>query len=374
LVAVNLAVIGCGGLKSLYDREAYNKKGVEISEKEKTGFAGTSYYPDIYYIILDSYASSSTLKEDYGYDNHEFVDYLEKRGFYVAFRSASNYHYTYLSLASSLNMEYINSLSRISNQSSRCVILAEMVKNNKAKNFLKSKGYKFINLGSRSVITNYNWYADVNMQPGVTNEFLAIFLRTTMLRPLEGFLGYDARKRVLDAFAMLGKAAKIKGPKFVFAHFDVPHPPYIFGPNGEYVAGAASGMPDDAEKERKMYLNQLIFTTKKTEALIDEILSGSERPPVIILQGDHGPVSMFNDDGMVLRPDVGMSKRRMRILNAYYLPGMDKKILYESITPINTFRVIFNLYFGASFDLLDDRVYYQLPDNKFMDVTDLIHD
>ena len=55
------------------------------------GAGGADTPRDIYYIIVDGYASSSTLEEIYGYDNHEFTDYLTERGFYVASESRSNY-------------------------------------------------------------------------------------------------------------------------------------------------------------------------------------------------------------------------------------------------------------------------------------------
>jgi hypothetical protein len=69
-------------------------------------------YPDIYYIILDGHARSDILAELYGYDNNWFVDSLRQRGFYVADRSRTNYAQTYLSLASTLNMTYLDSLAQ----------------------------------------------------------------------------------------------------------------------------------------------------------------------------------------------------------------------------------------------------------------------
>jgi len=52
---------------------------------------------------------------------------------------------SYLSMASSLNMEYINYLSDIAGlESNDRVVPYEMIKNNKVMNFLKSRGYKFI--------------------------------------------------------------------------------------------------------------------------------------------------------------------------------------------------------------------------------------
>ena len=78
-------------------------------------------------------------------------------------------------------------------------------------------------------------------------------------------------------------------------------------------------------------------------ALVEEILAKSDVPPIIILQGDHG-VWWESEE------------HRTEILNAYYLPGEGSKLLYKTISPVNSFRVVFNLYFGTDYELLDDRV------------------
>ena len=66
--------------------------------------------------------------------------------------------------------------------------------------------------------------------------------------------------------------------------------------------------------------------------------------PIIIIQGDHGLFSSNLD-------------WRFGILNAYYLPGHND-LLYPKITPVNTFRLIFNSYFGTDYQLLPDISYY----------------
>ena len=67
-------------------------------------------------------------------------------------------------------------------------------------------------------------------------------------------------------------------------------------------------------------------------------------------------------------------KQKFGILNAFYLPEVDNDILYPTITPVNTFRVVFNLYFDADFELLPDENYatnYRNI-NSFIGVTDKI--
>ena len=53
-----------------------------------------------------------TLRDLYGYDNSPFLDFLRSKGFYVADKSVTNYPRTELSVASSLNMKYMNYLSK----------------------------------------------------------------------------------------------------------------------------------------------------------------------------------------------------------------------------------------------------------------------
>ena len=46
------------------------------------------------------------------------------------------------------------------------------------------------------------------------------------------------------------------------------------------------------------------------------------------------------------------------ILNAILLPEMNKDLLSNKITPVNTFRLIFKNYFNIEIDLLKDKVFY----------------
>jgi len=75
---------------------------------------------------------------------------------------------------------------------------------------------------------------------------------------------------------------------------------------------------------------------------VDEILKNSAQPPIIIIQGDHG-LQYYNP---------------FPILNVYYLPDNGSQDLYPTISPINSFAVIFNHYFGAQLALK--------PDNSFL--------
>ncbi|NHZ87321.1 MAG: hypothetical protein GWP19_15865, partial [Planctomycetia bacterium] len=76
--------------------QLYDKKCIECLDLTASDFEEVTEYRDIYYIILDGYASTSTLKDVCGYDNQNFNNYLISKGFYVASKSQSNYPMTFL--------------------------------------------------------------------------------------------------------------------------------------------------------------------------------------------------------------------------------------------------------------------------------------
>jgi hypothetical protein len=129
----------------------------------------------------------------------------------------------------------------------------------------------------------------------------------------------------------------MQGPKFIYAHIISPHPPFVFDTNGDFEI-----WPED---DPQGYATQVAFISKQIEATVKGIIEHAAVPPVIILQGDHG----INGTD---------PQRRMKIFNAYYLPGEGKQWLYPSISPVNTFRVVLNSYFGGSLELLPDQSFY----------------
>ncbi len=374
LVLISLLNIGTYKIKT---RNLLHEKGsLGARELTKVDSVQTEVLHDIYYIILDGYAGSSTLKEVYKYNNQEFVNYLIEKGFFLASKSRSNYATTFLSLASSLNMEYVNYLTDLARGESQDWRAAyQMIKDNKVVNFLKSKGYKYVHINSGWGPTDYNKYADLNIQCGRINEFLMIIIQTTILKAFEDFIiGDDSRARILCTFSRLSELNKMKEPKFVFAHILSPHPPYVFGANGEPTPKAIYQMDRNVWELKEDYLNQLSFINKKVQTLIDTILLRSEVPPIIVLQADHGSASTWwntGSSGWDEHPTELMLRERMGIFNAYYLPPGGNSLIFDSITPVNTFRLIFNIYFNMQFTLLSDKNYFSIYSNpyEFVDVT-----
>jgi len=110
------------------------------------------------------------------------------------------------------------------------------------------------------------------------------------------------------------------------------------------------------------------FVDRMLEEIIDAILNRSSQPPIIILQGDHGPGGFLN----WFSPQRTCLCERTSILNAYYLPSGVSKDLYPTISPVNSFRVILNSYFGTHLDLLPDRTFFTSHRliRQIIDITD----
>jgi len=374
IVAATLIIISLINI-SIYQIRTINSRQDRTNKDNANGSViEPGNFPDIYYIILDAYAASSTLKEIYDYDNGEFNEYLTAKGFYVATKSRSNYMWTTLSIPSSLNMNYINYSSDTTGiDPGSTMIMQDMWQNNEVSQVLKSRGYRCIYISDHSYIDIMRGLGyDVRRQP---RKFFGMTLSPFTIKLIETTAGYyflapqlktSLRDSILYTFNMLKNVPDIKEPTFVFAHIGIPHAPFIFDRNGNPSKQDVLSMQNEQMWQNKQgYIDQLIFVNKKVEALIDNILSKSDTAPVIILQADHGPNS--ENSSRTLFPELTdmMINERFNIFNVYYLPENRKQTLYESITPINSFRIVFNEYFGTNYELLEDKSYFSHYNQQF---------
>jgi hypothetical protein len=340
--------------------------------------------PDIYYIILDGYARSDVMKELFQFDNEPFLQRLERKGFYVARRSTSNYCQTPLSLSSSLNAVYLDDLVKALGVDQ--TELTDLIGTNNVVATLRPLGYKFVTFATGFDPTEHP-EADVYSTPRpYFSGFQRMVVDSTPLRQIwpgpndlkSSMLSRERTQYLLDH---LPEIAHDPAPTFTFAHLVAPHPPFVFGKNGETVGvrylnfeianrNKARGRFADPERFIEGYRDQSIFITRRIEETIDRILATSPEPPIIILQSDHG--SELNlDPEDVQNTDL---KERMSILNAYYFPGKRYEGIYDSISPVNSFRVLLNTFYGANIKLLPDRSYFSTWSEpyKFVDVTDAV--
>jgi hypothetical protein len=342
--------------------------------------------PDIYYIILDAYGRADLLEEVFNFDNTPFLEFLDEKGFYVAKYSLSNYAQTSLSIASSTNMNYLQDLiPDIDPKDTTREALWNLIQHSKVRTALEAIGYKTVAFPTGLAGTDLQ-DADVYFSAGRMDELVSL----SAVTPFESMLVYNSaglvvtdgfivlpsflpdlkypyevrRARTLNAFDRLAEVPDLEGPHFVFAHIIAPHPPFVFDRHGNPVTpsqpfslGFAYGTyrPEQLETWVEGYAEQLAFVNTRLEQIIEDILVTSDTPPIIIIQADHGPKA---------ETKVPYTHERLAIFNAYYLPDGGTDQLYPTITPVNSFRVIFNYYFGGEYELLEDRSFwsqYSLP-------------
>jgi hypothetical protein len=330
--------------------------------------------PDVYVIIMDAYERDDVLREFHSYDNSPFLNSLEDMGFYVAYGSLSNYRHTELSLSSMLNMEYTQDFpERFGARPRRVQDVTELIRNSQVRRELECLGYLTVAFETGHIWTEWR-DADYFLQRGNAslgatgidpriNRLEYMFLETTLARvALDGWMAseaakppsalgptIDVRDRVLFVFDQLAIVPTLPSPKLAFVHILSPHPPFVFGPDGEPVSAAefetASPGPARDDPLLQAYADQVTYLNKRLLQAIEAILAVSETRPIILLMGDHGWADRNMED-------------KLSILNAYFVPPDAAAELDQTITPVNSFRMIFDSVFGGSYGQLPNVSYF----------------
>ncbi|MBS1565861.1 MAG: sulfatase-like hydrolase/transferase, partial [Bacteroidetes bacterium] len=340
-------------------RRPSNKPGVTRLQYDYSHMDSTPK-PDIYFIILDEYASSVSLQQQYNYHN-SLDEWLRKRGFSIQAGSYSNYSFTPLSIASIMNMSYISGMKTGDTISvpdfNHCLGL---IKNNEVIHFLSGLGYD---------IRNYSTF-DLEEHPATTIETLLptrtrlITANTLLSRmgrdmawvffkgPLARWF-YDpvggARKinrKILDNLAAQS-STKEQNPIFVYGHLYMPHGPYLYDSSGHPTENAYAIQPPDSLWP-SAYLQYLAYANGEIKKLVTTIRSNTHDKAVIILMGDHG----------FRRYGNRYLRQNYQNFNAVYLPGGDYHQFYDSVTCVNQFKIILNTLFHQSIPLQKDSTLY----------------
>jgi hypothetical protein len=361
LVALNVVPI------VLFEIHTTAERLTEASEAVVPAGSVDSTKRDIYYLIFDRYAADRTLRDVYGFDNSDFSGWLAQQGFYVAYDSLANYPKTTHSLASSLNMNYLADLAaRVGRDSGDWAPLTDGLSGFRAATSLQGLGYRYYHVGSWWSGTGLDPTADEDLVFDTPLEFDDVLLDSTIIPALVRRVGIGEGasfeltqyRRVRFQFDALERISRDPSPTFAFVHLTMPHPPYVFDADGSFVPPQ-----EEVQRSRKdAYLAQLAFTNHEIERVVGDLLAGpSESDPIVVLQSDEGPhpVRLVQEENAFVWTEATDAElgEKLRILNAYFLPGLDDPGLYPTISPVNTFRLILSKYFDADLPLLQDRTF-----------------
>ena len=320
--------------------------------------------PNVYHIILDEYTDNEILTKKFGYNNEKFLEFLNNNGFYMHDKLFSTFGGTVKELNVILNMEYPKKLRWMSED-------YESLNNNKVMSIFSNQDYSVIETNS---MMRWKNFSDVDTKlcydtNFINSEFLDQVLGKSIIRYfLEKYQQDTRRDTVRCTFDVLNEITlKTDGPKYVFSHVYVPHPPFLFGPNGENV------IPDRREisglqswENPQGYVNQLIYATNEITVVIKNIVKNDPNA-IIIVQGDTGTLT-----------GTDISKKTMKeiyqahsILYAVRIPDVEDS---DYMIPVNTYRIIFNNYFNMNYDYLEYHSYLVDNDGNMENITKKLYD
>ena len=333
------------------------------------------------------------LNSIYDFDNKDFLNKIKSEGFLVADNSYSNYQRTAHSLTSSMNLAYLP--DNIKKPKRDWMPLYGKLQDSEVVRIFKKLDYNIHFMGSWWEVTRNNSVADVNFNFRAWPELLRVLFEKSII----GQVALTTENSQLDPRQIQCQRAKKKfaelqnlptrsnpsEPKFVFAHFLVPHPPYVLDWNGNCLSVAEA----QSRTREQNYSEQIMYANSQLLQFIEAVKSVDGLKPIVVIQADEGPwpKEFIRDEIKHLGRDVTsvdwsevtaeQLKEKMAILNAIYFPDKPNVSFGGNSSPVNTFRLILNEYFGANLPLLEDKAYIY-PDKKdlyrFQDVTDKVND
>jgi hypothetical protein len=295
----------------------------------------TGEKPDVYFIIFDSETSPDGLKNYLGYDNDSIVQCLRSRGFFVAQKSRSNYNMTPYSLCSTLNMAYMaNNAPRPTNEEFPESMTSTVVK------MFSGSGYAIHNLSFFNIESVPRMFPFPQYNFWDKTLFYFLYDRKTnyTYREFASRQRAHLRSTIDSLTSIIHRDAT--GPKFVYAHFYVPHPPAFITRDESEVPGGSM-----ENQNIGLYLDQVRYSYDLMLRMTEQIPTASNGKAIIIIQGDHGYRYLKGPQKMDEQFDV---------FKAVYFPHKNYSLLNDSTTSVNTFRIALNSEFGTTFPLLPD--------------------
>ena len=338
------------------------------SNNELQGLATTTDAPkrDVYWFIFDRYGSDRALDLLYGIDN-DLTPWLREQGFTVLDKAHPNYVKTSLSLATTNQMTHILDMPGVPGpEENSQAFLKSMIRTSAVAQQFKALGYKYFNIGSWWTPSRSSPLADVNLHTPAPDEFTASLIEASAIPAIARAAGVgtvNVRTRHWEnnqyGLEAVGGLKDEPGPKYVFTHILLPHPPYVHAEDGHFLT-AEEMQGRDGET---LFRDQLAYANTRIREIIGGLLALPEdRRPIIILQADEGPETPEYRATRTTTWDWDTAstedlETKFGILNAWYVPGDRPVGLYPQLTSINTFPLLFRDYFGLAYKLREDRVF-----------------
>ena len=315
--------------------------------------------PDIVHIVFDSLGRPDQLQTTYGLDTSAFELSWEQAGLVVEPTAFSNYAQTYLSLASMLSLDYLDSERLTALEFGHREALKTILENAVAIRALKQSGYRFELLSSGYSAVDRHPLSDGGISgPLLFGDFegYAVLWHPVRLWPYWGWTHAPHEQRTRAILERLKSHRRVPGrPTYVLAHLLVPHPPFVFGedgtirrPNRPFGLRDGSQFPDADDIYIEGYRAQAAFVLRQLEAIVANLQR--DHPDVVLMvNGDHGPGLGFSFE----QPEYSVAEDRMAIFMAVWPPDS----FAPPPSPVNLYRRLFSRLSRQPIPDLPDRAF-----------------
>jgi hypothetical protein len=331
-----------------------------VNDQYKSATLPDSAKPDIYFMVLDEYTSNAALQDIWHFNNDSITNWLSAKGFYVVSNSRANYDFTPFSISSTLNMNYIRPNEDTFGITSQQILQSvRSLSNNETFTLLQKEGYEMhffapfnSPLEHYSLLHEFGDYSlkklyNHTLPMRVRRDILWNFLSAGKDAEPDRFTYNNFGKRVEDTKVTISNTEQAadanpnRKPRFVYTHLMITHKPHLFNADGTLRPSQEILASDNLQPT---YTQQVIYANKVIQELVSHIQQNNKKNTVIIIEGDHG----FRD-----LPDP-TNRHRFSNFNAIYFADGHYAQLYKDMSPVNTFRAVFNNYFHQHLPLLKD--------------------
>jgi hypothetical protein len=331
-----------------------------LAEKYMPSTRSDSSKPDIYFLLFDAYTNNKALKENWDFDNTQITDWLTGNGFHISPYTHSNYNFTAFSVSSTFNMNYIDAKKGIDATIKSNILQAnKSISDNEAFSILKKENYSidFLAPFKNSIQENgLGQFFEYLVDKQIANQTLPgriydNYLFTHLADKWAAMHDSTPPKSILDKYAFVrstvdqvkksADSTVNRAPHFVYAHIMVPHDPPLFNSTGTLMSKKEALAASNFDA----YTAQVKFANMIMKEMVNYISQHNKRNTIIVIEGDHG-YAFYPEK---LKPKYAFSN-----FNAVYFPDKNYSRLYDNMSPVNMFRILFNQYFNQNFPLLKD--------------------
>lgn len=322
---------------------------------------GRVSHPNVYFLLFDEYQGNAGLQRNFQFDNSGLIGALKHDSFYIPKLSRTNYNYTFFSMPSIFNMSYLK--GEVQGRDDLSILLKflsgiKLIQNARVMEFFKRNNYTIVNFspfsldGSGSEISRYqnipsgkNLITSQTIIPVLVDKFAWEIDNKTWLDltdPMDYWNQYynqDVENWLIGESASASGA----GPRFIYAHFFMPHTPRQKDSAGNNISLKYQMLHLSSDTEKALYLGYLKYSGLALLRMVRKIIENDPQS-IIIAMSDHG-----------LRDGSTMEYNNQFCIR---IPRADYSHWPDTVDAVNVFRILLNDRFGQKLDYLP---YRQVP-------------